>query len=177
VVVGGVHARQDDERFFVAMAVIDDDRVLGHSVVPAAAGEPESRRLRELQVRAHELLRSTSAEALVVWQVDPPPKGRGIRLLPALTVGRAEGAVLAAAGELGIETIDVQFSGAAVRGVAGKGTTTDEAVEKLCGQLQDVPDIDTVRRAVAVARAWVMRGGTSAPPRRPRRTARKRSRS
>ena len=144
------------------MAVIDDHRVLGHTILPAPAGDAESSGLRELQVRAHELLRSNGAEALVLWQLDPPPKRGGVRLLPTLTVGRAEGAVLAAAGELGIGKVGA-VSGPTVRAAAkGEGTDggTDDAVAALCDALQDAPTKEPARRAVAAARAWVLRGGS-----------------
>lgn len=142
----------------MSIAVIEDDIVLGHSVVAAPAAEPASGQLRELQVRAHELLRSTSAEALVLWQLDPPPKAGGVRLLPTLTVGRAEGAVLAAAGELGIETV-ATVSGPTVRAAAGGGST-DHAVAVLCAAIRDPPAAPGVRRAIAAAQAWLIRGGS-----------------
>ena len=138
------------------MAVLDGDEVAGHTVFPAPAAEAESAQHRELYVRAHELLRSTGAEALVVWQLDPPPKRGAIRLLPALTVGRAEGAVLAAAGQLGIHRVGI-MSGAGVRAAAGGGGT-DDAVEALCAPLRGSLPKGAVHRAAAAARAWVVRG-------------------
>lgn len=158
VVVGGVHARKSGDRYSVSIAVVDDDRVVDHSVVPAPAGEAASRQLRELQVRAHELLRSTLAEALVLWQLDPPPRAGSVRLLPTLTIGRAEGAVLVAAGQLGIETV-ATVSGPTVRAAAG-GSATDDAVEALCSGVKDAPSTASVRRAIAAARAWLIRGGS-----------------
>lgn len=77
-----------------------------------------------------------------------------MRLKPTLSVGRAEGAVLAAAGELGIDTVNV-ITGAGVR--AAGGGSTDEAVQVLCGPLRDLPSEDSARRAAAAVRAWRIR--------------------
>jgi hypothetical protein len=113
VIAAGVYARRSEKRYDVAVAVIDDSRVLEHTHVSAAAGETESGQLRELNVRAHEVLRPHSANVAVVWPPDPPPGGR-TRLHPTLATGRAEGAVLVAAGELGWRSEAI--SGAGVRG-------------------------------------------------------------
>jgi hypothetical protein len=150
MVLAGVCARRAGQRYDVAVAVIDDSAVLEHTHVSAAAGEAESGQLRDLYVRTHEVLRPHTVELVVLWPPDPPPGGR-IRLLPTLATGRAEGAVLAAAGELGIAS-DV-ISGAGVRAEGGGGST-DDAVAALCAPLADVPADDSVQRAIAGARAW-----------------------
>jgi hypothetical protein len=152
VVLAGVYARRAEQRYDVAVAVADDGALLEHTHVSAAAGEAESGQLRDLYVRAHEVLRPNAVELVILWPPDPAPGGH-IRLLPTLATGRAEGAVLAAAGELGI-TSEV-ISGAGVR--AAGGGSTEAAVGTLCAALADVPTDDSVRRAVAAARAWRLR--------------------
>jgi hypothetical protein len=152
--IAGVYARRAGERYDVAVAVVDGAVLLDHTHVAAAAGEAESGQLAELYIRAHEVLRPHTVERIVLWPPDPPPGGR-IRLKPALATGRAEGAVLAAAGKLGVPSEVI--SGAGVRAAAGGGTT-DEAVEHLCGALRDVPADESVRRAIVAAHAWTVRG-------------------
>jgi hypothetical protein len=149
VVVAGVYARLTDKRYDVAVAVASDTSLLDHTHVSAAPSEAVSGQLRDLYVRAHEVLRPHSVEIVVLWPPDPPPGGR-IRLIPTLATGRAEGAALAAAGELGIRS-DV-ITGAGVR--AAGGGSTDEATDALCTPIHGVPGDEAVRRAVAAARAW-----------------------
>jgi hypothetical protein len=155
VVVAGICARTAADRFKVAMAVLDRLRLVEHTVLPAAAAEPLTRQLAELRVRAHELFEAHRVEAIALWQVDPPVGG-GVRLRPTLIAGQAEGAVLAAAGELGIEAVRLA-NGATVR-AAGGGRTVD-AVKTLAGALAGLPASGDVARAAAVARACSLRGG------------------
>ena len=152
MIVAGVHSRQSGGRYDVALAVVDDATVLAHNHVLAAAGEAESDQFRNLYVRAHEVLRPHAVEVVVLWPPDPPPGGR-VKLTTTLAAGRAEGAVLAAAGELGMRSAVI--AGAGVR--AAGGGSTDEAVEGLWSSLADVPDDDAVRRAIAAARTWRIR--------------------
>lgn len=152
MVIAGVHIRRAGERYDAAVAVIDGAALLDHTHIAAAAGEAESGQLSELYVRAHEVLRPHGSERIVVWPPDPPPGGR-IRLKSTLATGRAEGAVLAAAGKLGVPS-DV-ISGARVR--AAGGGSTDEAVEQLCASIRGVPSDESVRRAIAAAHAWTLR--------------------
>jgi len=147
--VAGLYARRSDKRFDVAVAVLVEDRVIEHTHLSASAGESESGQLRELNVRAHEVLRPHDQGVLVVWSPDPPPGGR-VRLLTTLATGRAEGAVLVAAGDLGWQSTSI--SGAGIRSAGGK--KTDEAVENLCSALADVPIDPSVQRAIAAAQAW-----------------------
>lgn len=154
MIVGGIHARIAGKRFEVAITVLDGTNVIDHTVLPAPAGEAQSGQLCELQIRAHEVLRASGAEAVVLWQLDPPPGGR-VRLIPVLDVGRAEGAVLAAAGDLGIE-VAATVAGATVRSAAARPRTED-AVDELCGDLTNLPPAESARRAAAAARAWIIK--------------------
>lgn len=120
--------------------------------MPAPAGDSESGQLADLYVRAHEVLRPHDTGIVVIWPPDPPPGG-GIKLKPTLATGRAEGVVLAAAGDLGIASDAV--SGATVR--AAGGGSTDEAVTQLCASVKDAPTDPAVRRAIAAARTWAIR--------------------
>lgn len=153
MIVAGVHARRSEKRYDVAVAIVDDGGALiDHTHVSAAAGEAESGQLSNLNVRAHEVMRPHGVDIVVLWPPDPPPGG-GVRLLSTLATGRAEGAVLAAAGQLGVSSEVI--SGAGVRAAAGG--TTDQAVDHLCSSVSNVPADKPVRRAVAAARAWRIR--------------------
>ena len=152
MILAGVYVRRSEQRYDAAVAVIGTSAVLEHTHVSAAAGEAESGQLGELYVRAHEVLRPHTVDLVVLWPPDPPPGGH-IRLKPTLATGRAEGAILAAAGDLGIAS-DV-ISGAGVR--AAGGGSTDTAIAALCAPVTNVPTDDSVRRAVAAARAWGLR--------------------
>jgi hypothetical protein len=152
VLVAGVSARLASGRYDVAIAVINGSKLVDHTRISAPAGEAESGQLHELNVRAHEVLRPHTPEYVILWPPDPPPGG-GVKLKPTLATGRAEGAILAAAGELGIQSDTI--SGAGVR--AAGGSSTDAAVAKLCSGISGLPGDASVRRAVAAACAWQIR--------------------
>jgi hypothetical protein len=156
MVVGSVVARQASGRFTVGLAVLDDDRVLDYTVVPAPAGESDSVALSELDDHAHELWRAHKIEMIISWPIDPPPRKGGVQVKPTMVCGRAEGAVLSAAGRLGVEQVEY-VAGAGVRAAAGGGTTQD-AVEVLCGAVTNAPTEQHARLAVAAARTWMIRG-------------------
>lgn len=156
MVVAGIYARHSDGRYDLAVVVLDGDAVADHTHVRSAAGEQESTQLSELGIRTHEVLRPHQVQMAVLWPKDPPPGGR-IKLKPTLAAGRGEGAALAAAGRLAIDS-DV-IAGAGVRSVGGG--TTDEAVECLCTGITGLPDDKAVRRAAAGALAWRKRSGKS----------------
>jgi hypothetical protein len=156
VVAAGIYARYSDERYDLAVVVLDDHDVVDYTHIRSAAGEQESTQLSELDVRTHEVLRPHHVEMAVLWPKDPPPGGH-IKLKPTLAAGRGEGAALAAAGRLAIHS-DV-ITGAGVRSVGGG--TTDEAVGSLCAGVSGLPDDKAVRRAAAAALAWRQRRGKS----------------
>lgn len=149
MITAGAYARRSEKRYDVAVAVLDDDHVVEHTHISAAAGESESSQLRDLNVRIHEVLRPHRGNVIVLWPPDPPPGGR-IRLHPTLATGRSEGAILVAAGALGWASEII--SGAAIR--AAGGGKTDEAVDALCAACSDVPTDPPIRRAVAAALGW-----------------------
>jgi len=146
-----VYVRHAAKRLDVAIVVLEDSHAVAHVHLPAPAGEPESRQLSALYVRALEMFRAHDVEMVVVWAKDAAPGGR-IKLNETLELGRGEGAILAAAGELGIAS-DL-ISGAAVR--AGLGDRA-AAIAERCKSVSGLPDDDAVRSAAAGAQAWLAR--------------------
>src|ERR1700760_19953 len=101
--LAGIYSRLSGGRYDTAIAILEGDQIVEHTHFTAQAHQSESNQLSELYVRAHELLRPRDAGIVAVWSQDPAPGGKS-RLSISLANGRAEGAVLAAAGQLGWDT-------------------------------------------------------------------------
>lgn len=151
--VAGVHVRRPGKRIEATIVVIADDTVVDHTVLLASAGEDETRQLHQLYVRSTEIFTANTVDTIVLWPPDAGPgNGKPSVLLPT---GRAEGAILGAAGVVPSVTRSVAVAGATIRSACGtKGIKINDAVAALSGELSDVPSILSVQRATAAVVAW-----------------------
>lgn len=144
----GVFVRIQSGAYVAGFALVDDDRLLSDDRFAAPQDEDEPRQLWELYRHTRDSIAQLGAEALALKDSEIQGGGRNAKL-----AHRAEGAVLAAAGELR-ELEVTTWLGARMFKPAGFGSRPSNAriIEALCGQLDQRPGSTETQQAAAAAR-------------------------
>jgi hypothetical protein len=133
-------------RYRVVIALVEADVVVDVRDLVAPRGEDESDALAELRVRVRDVLRDRGVETLALWHVEG--SHRGVKVATVRPSLRAEGVVLAAAGEAGARVVEVAPSSQR-KSLAAK--SNDEAADKLASTLSGQWPPDALRSVAAVA--------------------------
>lgn len=128
----------------VAFAMRDGDEIVHTAILNAPSAETESDALAGLRVRACDLLRDRGVTRMALWSYEGSP--RGIRVTAARPVMRAEGVVIACAGEIGVDALEISASSERQR---GGHRTNDELVATRVGNLRGSWEPDAVRAVAA----------------------------
>jgi hypothetical protein len=146
----GVHARVSGGEYTVGFVLVENGNVVSQVSVPAP-GESEARQLSELHTRAVEIIGNAKADGVVLKMNESQGSS-------AQTAHRAEGVLMAAAGELDIRVREVR--GRQLWNPAGlaKSATNAESVTALCGSLggEAVVSLEC-KQAAAAARVAELR--------------------
>jgi flagellar biosynthesis/type III secretory pathway ATPase len=103
--LAGAQATSQGGRHRVLLAFAENGAVIDVLDLRAPAGESESRALAGLSVRVRDALADHGVQRLGLWSYEGSP--RGVAVTAARTPMRAEAVVLAVAGELGIEVVEI----------------------------------------------------------------------
>jgi Holliday junction resolvasome RuvABC endonuclease subunit len=149
VIVVGAHIRVASSRYLAGLAVVDDRDFIRGLSLPAPADSDAGRQLDELSTAARDLLEEFAPEQLALKVTEARAKS-------ALAIAhRAEGCVLAAAGDQGVP-IRLWFGAGLLR---PSGLERDSSVQSrvtaLCQELSAVPAENEVAQAAAVALASI----------------------
>jgi hypothetical protein len=87
------------------LALRDGNQIVEVVQLSAPRGETEPDALEGLRIRIRDVLRDKQVSKLALWHYEGSPGG--VRINTARPIVRAEGVVLAAAGEAGTEVIEV----------------------------------------------------------------------
>jgi hypothetical protein len=145
----GAHVRISNKRYLAGFAAVEDATFVRGVSLPAPAHGDDASQLEELHRAVTELL------------ADIRPESLALRVSEAVTGSRtahqAEGAILAAAGAVGIPV--KQWVGAGLLKPSGlKAGTFSERVAALCAQVSDAPaKPKEIVQAVAAARASIVK--------------------
>jgi Holliday junction resolvasome RuvABC endonuclease subunit len=147
--VVGAHVRISQMRYVAGFAVVEDAAFVRAVSLPAPAHGDEASQLEELHRAVTELLADIHPDALA------------LRVSEAVTGSRnahqAEGAILAAAGAVGVPV--KQWVGAGLLKPSGlKSGSFAQRIAALCAQVSDAPaKPKEIVEAVAAARASIVR--------------------
>jgi hypothetical protein len=145
----GVFVRIQDGAYVAGFALVDEDRLLSDDRFPAPPDEDAARQLWELYRHTRDAIAQLGAEAIALKDSEIQGGGRNAKI-----AHRAEGAVLAATGE--IRDLEVTtWLGARMWRPAGftSRPTNAESIAILCGQLDQQPGSAETQQAAAAARA------------------------
>jgi hypothetical protein len=148
----GVFIRIQSGAYVAGFALVEDDRLLRDDRFPAPPDEDAPRQLGELYKHARDSIAQLGVEAVAIKESEIQGGGRN-----ATAAHRAEGAVLAAAGE--VRDLEVTtWLGSRMWKPAGftKRPSNVEVVEALCAQLDQRPASDETAQAAAAARAAIL---------------------
>jgi hypothetical protein len=148
----GVFIRIQGGSFVAGFALLEGDRLLRDDRFPAPPDEDAPRQLDELYRHARDSIAQLGAQAVAVKESEIQGGGRN-----ATIAHRAEGAVLAAAGE--VRDLEVTtWLGSRMWSPAGftRRPSNAEVVEALCAQLDQQPGSDETAQAAAAARAAIL---------------------
>jgi hypothetical protein len=146
----GVFVRIQDGAYVAGFALVDDDRLVSDDRFAAPQDEDEIRQLWELYRHTRDAIAQLGAEAVALKDSEIQGGGRNAKI-----AHRAEGAVLAAAGE--IRELEVT-TWLGVRmwkpaGFAARPSSNSQIIAELCGQLDKQPSSTESQHAAAAARA------------------------
>ena len=145
----GVFIRIQGGAYVAGFALVEDDRLLRDDRFPAPPDEDDPRQYGELYKHTRDSIAQLGVEALALKESEIQGGGRN-----ATIAHRAEGAVLAAAGE--IRDLEVtMWLGSRMWRPAGfsKRPTNVEVVAAFWGQLDQEPASEETKQAAAAARA------------------------
>jgi hypothetical protein len=146
----GVFVRIQDGAYVAGFALVDGERLLSDDRFPAPPDEDAPRQLWELYRHTRDAIAQLEAEAVAVKDSEIQGGGKNAKL-----ARRAEGAVLAAIGE--IRELEVTtWIGARMwkpAGFAARPSSNAEIIATLCGQLDQQPGSAETKQAAAAARA------------------------
>ena len=141
--VAGCHITTHDGAYLVFVALRDADEIVRVAELPAPRAESEMSQLAGLRMRISDVLQGQQIQRLALWRYDG---AQHATINAARPVIRAEGVVLGAAGDLGVDV--VQVSPNSERSKAG--VKTEELLASLTGSLRGDWKSDA-RRAVAAS--------------------------
>lgn len=145
----GVFIRIQGGAYVAGFALVEDDRLLRDDRFPAPPDEDAPRQLGELYKHARDSIAQLGVVAVALKESEIQGGGRN-----ATIAHRAEGAVLAAAGEARDLEITT-WLGSRMWRPAGftRRPSNAEVIEALCAQLHQAPASDETKQAAAAARA------------------------
>jgi hypothetical protein len=129
----------------VRLAVRDGNAIVGLEDLAAQLTENEAHGLASLRVRVRDFLKNEGVTTVALWFYEGSPGG--VSLKTARPIVRAEGVVVAAAGELGIDVVEISAASERKRGGYKKN---DDLVSALNSGLSGTWEEDA-RRAVAAS--------------------------
>jgi hypothetical protein len=103
--VAGCQATAKAGKYAVYLVLLDGSEITDTCELLAPKSTTEADSLSGLRSRVFDFLRDRGVDQLALWRYEAAPGGASINA--ARPVIRAEGAILAAAGELGIEVVEV----------------------------------------------------------------------
>jgi hypothetical protein len=142
--VAGCQATAKAGKYCVHLALKDGEEITETCELAAPKSETEADSLSGLRSRVFDFLRDREAERLALWRYEAAPASASINA--ARPVIRAEGAILAAAGELGIEVVEVAPSSERKKHGVKNEELVDLRVASLAGSWKN-----EARRAAAAA--------------------------
>lgn len=145
----GVFVRIQEGAYVAGFALVDGDRLLADDRFPAPPDEDAPRQFWELYRHTRDAIAQLGAEAVALKDSEIQGGGRNAKI-----AHRAEGAVLAGAGE--IRDLEVTtWLGARMWRPAGftSRPTNAEIIAALCGHLDQQPGSAETQQAAAAARA------------------------
>jgi hypothetical protein len=143
----GAYVRIEDKRFVVGFSLVRDDAVAASWTFTAPTATDVGEELAELYEFTYDRLRQSAVERLSLLFVEVPHG----KAEPKRTARRAEGAILAAAGN--VETPVSVWSDRAFTG----GGTVQAAVDAFCERVSGAPHEEERRRATGAAVASIER--------------------
>jgi hypothetical protein len=123
--VAGCEVTVKDGAYVVVLALREGSTIVEVVPLSAPSAESEADSLAGLRVRVRDALKDHAVLRVALWRYEGTPGG--VRMNSARPIVRAEGVVLAAAGEVGIELVEV--SPASERGK--RKAKNDEVVAEL----------------------------------------------
>ena len=149
----GVFIRIQSSAYVAGFALVEDDRLLRDDRFPAPPDEDAPRQFRELYKHTRDLIEQLSVKAVALKESEIQGGGKNATL-----AHRAEGAVLAAAGEVRELTVST-WLGSKMWRLAGFSDRPSnvKVIEVLCAQLDHVPASNETKQAAAAARAAILK--------------------
>jgi hypothetical protein len=150
----GIFVRIQRGAYIAGFALVEDDRLLRDDRFPAPPDETEPGQLDELYRHTRDAIAQLGVEAVALKESEIQGGGR-----IATLAHRAEGAVLAAAGELHDLPVTT-WLGARMWRPAGftRRPSNAEVIAALCGDLDQQPASAETKQAAAAARAAILTG-------------------
>jgi hypothetical protein len=148
----GVFIRIQGGAYVAGFALVEDDRLLRDDRFPAPPDEDAPRQFAELYKHTRDSITQFAVESVALKESEIQGGGRN-----ATIAHRAEGAALAAAGE--IRNLEVTlWLGSRMWRPAGftKRPSNIEVIAALWGQLDQEPASDETKQAAAAARAGIL---------------------
>src|SRR5690349_19835177 len=103
--VAGCHITTRSGAYLAVLVLVDGGRIVDVVDLAAPGGDAEPDALEQLRVRVRDVFRDHGVDRMALWRYEGSPGGVSIN--SARPIVRAEGIVLAGAGEAGVNVVEI----------------------------------------------------------------------